>query len=208
MERFSRLIVLISTLAAGVAHAFLVSHTVPAVPWAAAAALVLSFALARLSLPLALMPALLLTYAAPAVLMVGFGTTSAAHDILVWLALVAGPIVAASDWSRWHTPPSWTPWLVAWALVIAATWPIVAGREVDFSLVAARTFDTPNGIGAGPPPLAAARITHSALGQLVGILWLDLLWARFGGDRVGRAERWVFVPLVVSIALGSVAGLY
>ncbi len=195
-------------LAAGGAHAFLASLTAPALPWAAGAAFVLSFALARLSLPLALMPALLLTYISPAVMMVVFGATPGSHDVLVWLALMAGPIVATSDWSRWHSPPAWTPWIAAWGLVIALTWPIVAGREIDFSLVAARTFDTPNGIGAGPPPLSAASVINTALGQLVGILWLDLLWARFGSSRLGRAERWVFVPLVISIAISSIAGLY
>ena len=208
MERLSRLIVLVSMLAAVVAHAWLASHAVPALPWAAAGAFVISFVLARISLPLSLTPALLAAYAAPAVMMVAFGSTAGAHDILVWLALLSGVIVASSDWSRWHLPPAWTPWGVAWALVIAVTWPIVAGREIDFSLVAARTLDTPNGIGAGTPAVAAAAITHAALGQLVGILWLDLLWARFGAERVGRAERWVFVPLVISSAIGALAGLY
>ena len=195
-------------LAAGVAHALLVGHALPALPWASGGAFLVSFALARLSLPLALMPTLLLVYTAPAILMIAFGATPTTHDILVWLALLAGVLVAASDWSRWHLPPAWTPWVVAWALVIAVTWPIVAGREIDFSLVAARTLDTPNGMGAGPPRLVAAAITLAALGQLTGVLWLDLLWARFGRERVGRAERWVFVPLVVSIAIASGAGLY
>jgi O-antigen ligase len=208
VARLSRLIVLVSILAAGVAHAVLVSHALPALPWASGVAFAVSFALTRLSLPLALMPALLLAYTAPAVMMVGFGATRGTHDILVWLALFAGAVVAASDWTRWHMPPAWTPWVVAWALVIAVTWPIVAGREIDFSLVAARTLDTPNGIGAGPPRLAAAAITLTACGQLLGVLWLDLLWARFGSERVARAERSVFVPLIVSIVIASAAGLY
>lgn len=207
MECLSRWIVLISTLAAAVAHAALVSQTVPNLPWAAATAFAVSFALARFSLPVALLPPLLVTYAAPALVMVGFDVPNH-HDVLLWLAFLAGPIVASSDWSRWHTPPTWTPLLVAWALVIAVTWPIVAGREIDFSLVAARTLDIPNGLGAGPPPLVAAAVTGVALGQLLGILWLDLLWARFGPDRLGRAERLVFVPLVASIALASLAGVY
>ena len=31
--------------------------------------------------------------------------------------------------------------VAGWALVVATTWPIVAFREVDFSLVAARTLE-------------------------------------------------------------------
>ena len=205
-ERVSRLIVLASLVAAGAAHAFFMSQAVAAVPWVAALAFAVSFALARVSLPLALMPALLTAYIAPAMVLVAFNV----HDahVFVWLALLAGPIVAASDWSRWHTPPAWTPLVAGWAMVIALSWPVIAGREIDFSLAAARTLNTPNGLGTGPPPLAAASVTGVALAHLLAIAWFDLLWARFGADRVARAERSIFVPLIFSIALGSVAALY
>ncbi len=208
MERLSRLLVLVSLVAGIAAHAFLTAHTAPTPPWAPAAAFAATFVLTWLSLPLALLPPLLLAYAAPAVLMVAFVTAAPSHDVSLWIALLAGPIVAASDWSRWHTPPAWTPWVAAWTLVIAVTWPIVAGREIDFSLVATRTLDTPNGLGAGAPAAAAANVTHAALGQIVGLLWLDLLFARFGVSRVGRVERAVFVPLVISVAAAAAAGLY
>ena len=125
----------------------------------------------------------------------------------MWLALLAGPLVAASDWSRWHTPHAGLIALAAWAFVMALTWPIIARREIDFSLVAARTLDTPNGLLAPPPPTSAAAVVLAALGQLLGLLWLDLLWARFGADRLRHAERLVFLPLVVSIALACAAGL-
>lgn len=208
MERLSRLVVLVSLVGALAAHAFLTSHTSPMPPWAPAAAFAATFVLTWVSLPLAILPPLLLAYAAPAVLMVAFATPSPSHDVSLWLALLAGAIVAASDWSRWHTPPAWTPWIAAWTLVLAVTWPIVAGREIDFSLVAARTLDTPSGLGAGAPAAAAANVTHAALGQIVGLLWLDLLFARFGVSRVGRVERWVFAPLVLGIAAASAAALY
>jgi O-antigen ligase len=205
-ERVSRLIVLASLVAAGAAHAYFMSQTVAAVPWVAALSFGVSFALARVSLPLALMPALLTAYIAPAILRVAFNV----HDphVFVWLALLAGPIVAASDWSRWHTPPAWTPLVAGWALVIALSWPVIAGREIDFSLAAARTLNTPNGLQTGPPPLAAASVTGVALAHLLAIAWFDLLWARFGADRVARAERWIFVPLALSSAVSTVAALY
>ena len=52
---------------------------------------------------------------------------------------------------------------VAWALVIAVSWPIVASREIDFSLLAARTFDTMTSAYDAPPRLAAAWILIVAL---------------------------------------------
>ena len=207
LERLSRLVPLVSLLAAGAVHAYLMSRTIPELPWAAGGLFAASVALTRLSLVFALLPALLTAYATPALMMVAVGE-SGAHDPLVWLALLAGPVVAASDWSRWHTPRLWTPLLATWAVVVAVTWPIIAGREIDFSLLAAATFDTPNGLVAPPPPLAAAAITGAAMKQLIGILWIDLLWKRFGADRVLRLERWVLAPLVISIIVGSIAGLY
>lgn len=206
MERASRLLVLGSALAAGAAHAWLVVPVLPAVPWTAAAAFAVSVALTRVSLALAMTPPLVIAYLAPALM-----TTIAAQgrsDPLVWLALIGGVVAGASDWSRWHTPPSWTRWLIGWSTLLALTWPIVAGREIDFSLIAARTFDTPNGLRAAPPPLAAAAVTGTVLGQLIGLLWVDLLWSRFGPNRVGRAERCAIVPLVVSAIVASAAGVY
>jgi O-antigen ligase len=207
LERLSRLVPLVSLLAAGAAHAYLMSRTIPELPWVAAGLFAVSVSLTRLSLVFALLPALLTAYATPALMMVAVGEAGA-HDPLVWLSLLAGPLVASSDWSRWHTPRLWTPLLAMWALVIGVTWPIIAGREIDFSLLAAATFDTPNGLLAPPPPLAAAAVTGAAMGQLIGILWIDLLWQRFGSDRVARLERWILTPLVVSIIAGSTAGLY
>jgi O-antigen ligase len=207
VERWTRIAVGVSALCCGATLAWLVAPVSPLVPWATAGAFVASFALARISLPLGLAPGLVLTYVAPAMLMVALRSPDY-HHVVIWLATLAGPLAAASDWPRWHLPPAWRLPLVAWALVLAATWPIIVGREIDFSVVAARTFDTPNALQGGPPPLTAAWVASVALGQLVGILWLDLLWGRFGHERLRRAERVVLVPLLVSAVLTSAAGLY
>jgi len=197
----------VSVLSAGAAHAFLLSQTVPALPWAAAVLFAASLALSRLSLPFALLPALVTAYASQALILVAVGEAGT-RDPLAWLSLLAGPIVAFCDWSRWHTPRLWTPLLAMWALTIAVTWPVVAGREIDFSLLAAATLDTSNGVLAPPPPIAAAVVTGTALSQLLGILWLDLLWQRFGADRLTRMERWILMPLALSIVVASIAGIY
>ena len=87
------------------------------------------------------------------------------------------------------------------------TWPIVAARELDFSLVAAHTYDTTSGAYDAPPRLAAAWISIVALSQLIGILWFDLLWARFA-SAVADAERLVIRPLIISACVGALASLY
>ena len=91
---------------------------------------------------------------------------------------------------RWHIPGRWRLPFVAWALVIVAiTWPIVAGRELDFTLVAARSAELSNAGFDRPPRLAAAWIVIVALAQMIVILWLDLLWARFSGRDLAKAEK-------------------
>ncbi len=206
MERTSRLLLIGSILLAGVVHAWLASGRPGLVP-AAAVAFVITFLIARVSLVAALVPVLAATYLAPALTLIAFGASDY-HTTLLWLAAIAGPVLSQADLSRWHIPGRWRLPFAAWALVIAVSWPVVAGRELDFSLVAARTYDTMNGAFEAPPRLAAAWILIVALSQMIGILWLDMLWARFAGLNLAKAERFVILPLVVSAAIGALAGLY
>lgn len=202
MERVSRGLVLASVLLAFAAHVILLASTHWWLWAVTASVLVASFMLARWSFTAGLLPALLLAYTAPAVLALLTSVTQ--HEVIVvWLATVAGPLYAASDWRRWHVPGWWGIAAVAWALVLALSWPVIALREIDFSVIAAATLNTPNGLAAPPPPLSAASVVLTALGQLIGLLWLDLLWARFGARRLHDAERAIALPLLVSIAIAS-----
>jgi hypothetical protein len=204
--RLTKVIVLGSTLLAFVAHAWLLSSQHPWLWWVVAGAFALSLGIARASLALGLLAPLLLAYTAPVVLMLSADSLDY-NLIVVWLALLAGPIFGGSDWRRWHIPAWWTLALVAWAVILALTWPVIALREIDFSLIAAGTLNTPNGLFAPAPPIAAASVVLTALGQLIGLLWLDFLWARFGTARLPQAERVVLVPMVLSAAIASAVGL-
>jgi hypothetical protein len=214
VQRASRIIVIASTVLAGVAHGWLVVWE-PYVAPAAIAAFVLAFLAARVSLTAALFPALLTIYVAPALLFSAFGISDY-HLTLVWLALLAGPVLAQSDVNRWHIPGRWGVLFAAWALVIAMTWPIVAGREIDFSLIAAQTYDTRTAAYEGVPRAAAAWIAIVAFAQMLGVLWLDLLWARFSslpratsrGVHLRQFERAIVLPIVASIVLGGAAAVY
>jgi hypothetical protein len=205
--RLTKVIVLGSTLLAFAAHAWLLSSQHPWLWWVVAAAFGTSLAIARASLTLGLVGPLLLAYTAPVVLMQSADSLDY-NLIVVWLALMAGPIFAGSDWRRWHTPAWWTLALVAWAVILALTWPVIALREIDFSLIAAGTLNTPNGLFAPAPPISAASVVLTALGQLVGLLWIDFLWARFGVARLPQAERFVLLPMVVSVTIASALGLW
>jgi hypothetical protein len=204
--RLTKVIVLGSTLLAFAAHAWLLASQHPWLWWVVAGAFALSLAIARASLAFGLLGPLLLAYTAPVVLMLSADTLDY-NLIVVWLALLGGPIFAGSDWRRWHTPAWWTIALVAWAVILALTWPVIALREIDFSLIAVDTLNTPNGLFAPAPPIAAASVVLTALGQLVGLLWLDFLWARFGTGGLPQAERVVLVPMVLSVAIASAVAL-
>ena len=64
------------------------------------------------------------------------------------------------------------------------------------------------------PPRAGALQTGQFFTALVGflvvigLLWLDFLWARFGNGRLPQAERFVLLPMVVSAAIASAVGMW
>jgi hypothetical protein len=206
VERASRFAVIASLLTAGVVHAWLASGRAGLV-LAVAVAFTLGLAAGRFARGASLAVIAATTYVAPAALFVAFGRVSDYHTMAIWLAPFAGIALAQTGWSRWQIPAPWRAPFVAWALIVAVTWPIVAARELDFSLVAAHTYDTTSGAYDAPPRLAAAWILIVALSQLIGIVWFDLLWARFA-NAVADAERLVILPLIISAGMGALAGLY
>ena len=206
VERASRLIVVSSIALAAAAHIWL-ARWQPGLGLAAAIAFVVTFAIARAWFHATLAIVLGAAYIAPALLWLAFGALDY-HLLLVWLAAVAGPVMAQFDWRRWHLPPRWLLPLVAWALIIAVSWPIVAAREVDFSVIAARAVTPSNSAFGAPPSVAAAFIVIFALAQMLGILWIDLLWARFSAAGLAAFDRFVIAPLMAGAALSALAGLY
>jgi hypothetical protein len=206
VERLAKIAVLASALAALAAYLWLAALHAPVLLVAASGAFLVSLLLSIASLGTGLALALGTAYLAPGMLLAVSGSAEY-HLLLVWLALLAGPVCAGSDWTRWHLPPAWKLPVAAWALVVAATWPVVAGREIDFSAVAARTLDTVNGPMAGAPPVVAAWVINTALAQMLALLALDLLWARYG-TRLQHASRIVLLPLAISIAASGAAAVY
>ena len=205
MERASRLFVLASLLIAGAVHAWLASGRTGLAP-ATAVAFALGLTLGRFAPDVAIVAALATTYIAPALLYTVFGASDY-HTMAIWLAPLVGVAMTRASWTRWHIPAPWLFPFVAWALVIAVSWPIVAARELDFSLLAARTFDTMTSAYEAPPRLAAAWILIVAVSQLTGIIWFDLLWARFSND-LKRFEAIVIRPLVISACVCAAVGVY
>ncbi|MGQ0736184.1 MAG: O-antigen ligase family protein [Acidobacteriota bacterium] len=206
MERASRLVLTVSIGLAGAVHAWLASGR-PGLATGAAVTFLLCLLVAR-AWPGAVLVAVCATaYMFPAMTYAVFGVSDY-HTTLIWLAALAALICSRMDVSRWHLPPPWRMPCVAWALILAVSWPVVAARELDFTFVAARVSDVTSGAYQAPPRLAAAWIVIVALSQMLGLLWLDWLWARFGQRHTRDAERLVLLPIVVGAAAGALVAIY
>src|SRR5688572_4061952 len=58
----------------------------------------------------------------------------------LWLAAISGLVAGGLPWRSWTAPLAWRWPLLLWLLGVALSWPIIALRETDFSLVAPRTL--------------------------------------------------------------------
>jgi O-antigen ligase len=204
VERASRLLVLVSLALAAASHVFLLNHAV--IRGAAGVTAAAMFLLARISLPTALIVLTSATFVAPA-LLASVITGGDYHQIVVWLAGAVGVLLARLDTSRWHVPHGWMAPLATWAMIVAVTWPVVAAREVDFSIAAVRASYPATPLTDAPPAFAAAFVALVALTQLVGILWLDLLYMNYRA-RPRELSRAVLLPLIASAVVGSCAAVY
>jgi hypothetical protein len=108
----------------------------------------------------------------------------------LWLAAMSGLVAGGLPWRNWSAPLAWRWPLLLWLLGVALSWPIIAARETDFSLLTARA-----GLGA---------VIVGALANLSAALWLDsmLSW------NAETIERRVARPLLASAIVSACAVFY
>jgi O-antigen ligase len=143
----------------------------------------------------------------PALVLTLAGGFEPAH-LALWTAAILGLVTGTSGFSGWSLPPAWRLSLGTWALAVAAVWPVVAWREVDFSASLLDNYHVSvTGIGIAPP-IEVLWIAHIAAMHLVGLLWLDSLFRVWAGDDVQGFERQVAWPLAAGAFAGAAVGLY
>jgi hypothetical protein len=143
----------------------------------------------------------------PIVVLVTTGGFEAGH-LAIWTAALLGLATGRAGFGGWSLPPMWRMSLGGWALAVAAVWPVVAWREIDFTPALLDAYHVGvTAIGVAPP-IEVLWIAHVAALHLSGILWLDALFHDWG--RVDRRafERDVAWPLAVGAFLGAGFGLY
>lgn len=111
----------------------------------------------------------------------------------VWLAAMIGVVASGPGWLVWSLPARWRPALALWALCISISWPIIVLREADFQI--AHIVDRGG--------IAVTSVVHAALVHMLGILWLDWLFARFHTPDPRAFGRAVIVPCVVAAVFAS-----
>ncbi len=108
----------------------------------------------------------------------------------LWLVAMSGLVAGGTSWSKWSSPFAWRWPLILWVLGVALSWPIIAARETDFSLLTAR-----GGVAA---------VIVGALANVSAALWLD---ATLSWD-AETIERRVARPLLASVIVSACAVFY
>lgn len=207
MERLTKLVLIASSLAALVVEARLGSAGYPPLLGACAVGFA-GAALAGRLVPAVATPVVLATvYVSPAAFLLWTGRNHFTFEAL-WMSALAGLVLGAGDAWRWHVPAPWRWPLAGWGLVVSVAWPIVLLREVDFApwtLGLPRVALTSIGIG---PADAAVWIAYSALAHLLGLLWIDALYARYREVPFVRLRREVLFPLAGAALVACTVGIY
>lgn len=150
--------------------------------------------------------AMSLAYIAPMVVAWLFVPSFPPHAIIWTFALLGVVLVARPH--RWAAPARFALPLSIWGLTIALAWPLVAGREMDFTLASIESFRTVNSAGGGPARVVCLWIAGVALALGLGMLWFDWLHDAYGGVRLRDFHRFVVLPLATGWALAMAIGAY
>jgi hypothetical protein len=120
-----------------------------------------------------------------------------AGNWVVWMAPLCGMILATTPIRRWAMPATLKLPLVFWALVVAATWPIIVFREADF-------------LWARIHPITVWGFGAVAAATILGILWLDSLFASFPAVEPsdGLYERQVVLPMAAGWLIAGLVAMY
>jgi hypothetical protein len=147
-----------------------------------------------------------LSYLAPAAYVVWAGFENYSFEI-VWSLPLLGLLISGRDAWRWSIPAQWRWPLVTWALIVAASWPFVFLREIDFYpgiLPLRGVANTSIGI---TPWDAVMGVTYWSLVHSIGLLWFDRLFGWYANRPIALRAA-VLLPLAAAITVACALGAY
>lgn len=214
MNRFTKSVVIVSTLVAAFTQLYLATRLLyPQLFFIISIAFAAAVVVGQWQPGRGVSVVLAASYVAPAAYVIWAGFENYPFEI-IWALPLLGLIVSGREAWRWHLPSQWCWPLVAWALVVAVSWPLVFLREVDFDpriLPFPGVANTSIGI---TPWDAVTGVAYWTLVHNIGLLWFDRLFGWYGGGTQGESaarlpafRRSVLTPLAVAgtIACGVAA---
>jgi hypothetical protein len=207
VSSFTKGVVIASTLAAAFVQLYLATRLVN-VPlfYVVTGAFIVAVALGTWRPRPAISVVLALSYLAPAAYVIWAGFENYSFEI-VWSLPLLGLIVSGRDGWRWHLPVAWRWPLVTWALVVAASWPFVFLRELDFYIGILPLRGVANTSIGITPWDAVTAVTYWTLVHNIGLLWFDRLFGWYAGRR-DEFRSAVLVPLACALAVATAVGAY
>ena len=203
MDRLTKIVVLAWICAAIALQIWVQTPRWPSLP--TIGALVAAVALAAgFFNPLLIAPVLAISYIFPVLVRTLHGGTAYAPNEIVWIIAFVGVLLPTAARTPWHIPVQWRGSLVAAALVVVVTSPIVVLREIDLNPGLLRDLHAWSFGGGTWPSLIVTWSLYSSLTLVVGLVWFDWLFSR----RDLNFERHVIVPLAVSASLLTAVLIY
>jgi hypothetical protein len=154
--------------------------------------------------PRLIAPVLAVSYIFPVLVRTLHGGAAYAPNEIVWIIAFVGVLLPSAAQTPWRIPVQWRGSLVAAALVVVVTSPIVVLREIDLNPGLLRDLQGWSFGGGTWPSLIVTWSLYSSLTLVVGLVWFDWLFSQ----RDLNFERYVIWPLAVSASLLTAVLIY
>jgi hypothetical protein len=147
---------------------------------------------------------LAISYSFPVLIRSYFGGAPYAPNEIVWITALVGVLLPSVVRTSWHIPVRWRGALVAAALVVVVTSPIVWLREMDLNPGLLRDRAGWSFGGGLWPSLPVTWSLYSSLTLVVGIVWFDWLCSARDLD----FRRYVVTPLAFGASVVTLVLIY
>jgi hypothetical protein len=203
VDRLTKIVVLAWICAAIALQIWVQTPHWPNLPVIAALVAVVSLAAGYFE-PRLIAPVLAISYIFPVVVRTLHGGAAYAPNEIVWIVAFVGVLLPTAARTPWQIPVQWRGSLIAAALVVVVTSPIVVLREIDLNPGLLRDLHGWSFGGGTWPSLIVTWSLYSSLTLVVGLVWFDWLFSA----RDLNFERYVIWPLAVSASLLTAVLIY
>ncbi|MDO8793968.1 MAG: hypothetical protein Q7J25_05050 [Vicinamibacterales bacterium] len=206
MNQLTKVIVILSTLSAAFVELYLATPFRDGLMWITIVATAVAVIFGHRAQGAIARPILIAMYLMPAAYLALLDYEHFSLEI-IWILPLLGLIVSDRGAWQWSLPQSWRWPLVAWALVVAVSWPIVFLRETDFALWVLPFGVANTSVGISPWQ-ANMTVTYFVLGHNAGLLWVDALFRWFSRAPGAAFTSRILTPLAAAIAISCLVGAY